>query len=264
MSMATTVLHIQGQGPDAVERALAMIFGGEGRVQTLRLQGTYSALLARVLDPGLDAGYRYLILRPHAGATWTPLLEVGNRADGLHRALSETLDGAAVCATFVYGDGVSGYRMVRGGVEVDRYLSDPTYFGGVEADERDVVDVADDAEASGAVRLPADVAPVDVEAVRGHPERFADLLPDGTRPEDFARVVLQPGWWEEQAAEAIRLTAAVADDGDGEEEVVDEVDRMRCIGLALELWGPSEYPFAQELEDIANKDAGPAIALAFT
>jgi hypothetical protein len=45
---------------------------------------------------------------------------------------------------------------------------------------------------------------------------------------------------------------------------VDEVDRMRCIGLALELWGPSEYPFAQELEDIANKDAGPTIALAFT
>ena len=26
---------------------------------------------------------------------------------------------------------------------------------------------------------------------------------------------------------------------------MDETDRMRCIALALELWGPSEYPFAQ-------------------
>jgi len=45
--------------------------------------------------------------------------------------------------------------------------------------------------------------------------------------------------------------------------VVDEVDRMRCIGLALELWGPSEYPLAQEPEEIPNQVAGPAIALAF-
>jgi len=48
-----------------------------------------------------------------------------------------------------------------------------------------------------------------------------------------------------------------------EEGLVDEVDRMRCIALALELWGPTEYPFGQELEDISNKEVGPGIILAF-
>jgi hypothetical protein len=41
------------------------------------------------------------------------------------------------------------------------------------------------------------------------------------------------------------------------------VDRMRCIALALELWGPTEYPFGQELEEIPNKAIGPGIILAF-
>jgi hypothetical protein len=247
MSMATTVLHIRGHGPDEIVSALADILAGEGRAQTLRLQGTYAAVLARALDPALDAGYRYLILRPHAGSAWTPLLELGNRADGLDRALSAALDGAPVFSAFVYGDGVSGYGLARGGAEVDRYLSDPTYFTSAEMDE------ADEGAATGAPGIPE---AGDLEAVRGHPERFADLLPAGTRPEDFARVVLQPDWWEEYAA-------APGAETEDEEDVVDEMDRMRCIGLALELWGPSEYPFAGELEDIANKDAGPAIALAF-
>ncbi len=44
---------------------------------------------------------------------------------------------------------------------------------------------------------------------------------------------------------------------------MDEADRMRCIGLALELWAPDEYPFAQDPEDNADKVAGPAIAVAF-
>ena len=50
---------------------------------------------------------------------------------------------------------------------------------------------------------------------------------------------------------------------DDEEDLVDEVDRMRCIALALELWGPTEYPFGQELEEIPDKVLGPGIILAF-
>lgn len=115
MSTTTTVLHIQGCRPEAVEDALAAIFAREERPRALRLEGTYSAVLDRVSDPDLAAGYRYLILRPHSPATWTPLLELGNRTDGLDVELSRALDGAAVFTTFVYGDIVSGYRLARGG-----------------------------------------------------------------------------------------------------------------------------------------------------
>ncbi|MGH2486623.1 MAG: hypothetical protein ACRDHE_11480, partial [Ktedonobacterales bacterium] len=99
--------------------------------------------------------------------------------------------------------------------------------------------------------------------LRGQPERFADLLPTGTSPVDFARVVLQPGYWEQ-----VGLSRGAGDDpkseeADDGEEIVDEVDRMRCIALALELWGPEEYPFAGEPEDIPNATVGPAVALAF-
>jgi hypothetical protein len=107
-----------------------------------------------------------------------------------------------------------------------------------------------------------------VDALRGHPERFGDLLPAGTAPEAFVRVVLLPGWWEEHPAETVappRGAAAEPGDTESEEvdELVDEADRLRCIALALELWGPSEYPFAEELEEIPNQVAGPATALAF-
>jgi hypothetical protein len=54
-----------------------------------------------------------------------------------------------------------------------------------------------------------------------------------------------------------------AEEEEGYALLVDEMDRMRCIALALELWGPSEYPFAQDVEDIPNRLAGPAIAIAF-
>ena len=53
-----------------------------------------------------------------------------------------------------------------------------------------------------------------------------------------------------------RLESAVDD-------LVDEADRMRCIGLAFELWGPDDYPFAADPEEVPNRVAGPAIALAF-
>jgi len=254
MSTATTALHVRGRGPEEVERALEAIFAREGRPRALRLQGTFSAVLARALDPDLDASYRYLILRPPAGAAWTPLLELGNRTEGLDRALSQDLDGAPVFSAFVYGDGLSGYRLARDGAEIDRYLSDPTYLAGAGAEEGDEAEGTDT----------GGVAAADPEAVRGRPGRFADLLPAGTSPEDFARVVLRPGWWEERDAAENAAVAAGGASGDAEEEdLVDEADRMRCIGLALELWGPSEYPFAGELEEIANKDAGPALALAF-
>lgn len=245
MSTTITVLHIQGHRPEAVEDALAAIFAREERPRALRIEGTYSAVLARATDPDLTAGYRYLILRPHASSTWTPLLELGNRTDGLDVELSRALDGAAVFTTFVYGDVVSGYRLARGGALVDHYASDPTY-GAEETGE------GDEAEAGA------------IEDERGHPERFADLLPAGTPPEDFARVVLLPGWWEahDEAAAISAATTEDAEDGD-EDELVDEADRMRCIGLALELWAPDEYPFAREPEDIPNAAAGPAIALAF-
>ena len=43
--------------------------------------------------------------------------------------------------------------------------------------------------------LPSRITPTNED--RGHPDRFADLLPSGTEAEDFARIVLRPGWWEE-------------------------------------------------------------------
>lgn len=254
MSETSTVLHVRGQTPDAVEGALEAIFAGEERARVLRVEGSYSAVLARAIAPELETSYSYVILRPRAPSQWTPILEVGNRTEGLDVELSRRLGGAPVFTTFVYGDGLSGYKLARDGEAVDRYASDPTYY--TEA-------AAEDAEAAGG----QDAAPEDERAViereRGHPERFADLLPEGTSPEDFARVVLRPGWWEEHDAGA--PPAAPDEAGDQEqEEWVDEADRMRCIGLALELWGPTEYPFAQDPEEITNAVAGPAIALAFT
>jgi hypothetical protein len=252
MSETTTVLHVRGQTPDAVEAALEAIFAGEERARVLRVQGSYSAVLERATAPELETSYSYVILRPHSPSEWTPILEVGNRTEGLDVELSRRLGGAPVFTTFVYGDGLSGYRLARDGAAVDRYASDPTYYTEAAAED---VDATND-QATGAVEERAFI-----ERERGHPERFADLLPQGTSPEDFARVVLRPGWWEEHDAGA---TAAAHDDADEQEEWVDEADRMRCIGLALELWGPSDYPFAQDPEEISNATAGPAIALAFT
>lgn len=267
MSTSLTVLHVRGAAPEVVERALANVFASEERAQALRLEGTYSAVLRRVTDPDLAAGYRYLILRPHAGSPWTPVLELGNRTVGLDVELSKALDGAAVFTAFVYGDAVSGYRLVREGAEVDRYLSDPTYF----------LDLEGSHEGTGPGERSEPLLAAVVEPERGHPERFADLLPPGTEPEDFWRVVLAPGWWEESSSlgpggrpadaptnvrgdeEAEAKAGATGD----EEALVDEVDRMRCIGLALELWGPDDYPLAQEPEEIPDKVAGPAIVLAF-
>ena len=265
MSTATTLFHIQRHAPEAVESALSAIFAREERPRALRLEGTYSAVLARALDPELAANFRYLILRPHPASEWTLLLELGNRTEGLDVALSDALDGCAIITLFVYGDAVSGYRMARNGAEVDRYLSDPTYFAS-EEDE-------------GAEALP-DIGAF--EELRGRPDRFAELLPAGTAATDMAQVVLRPGWWEAhdatlpmRADEVAELTGITELDvappeaveeavGEADDDLVDETDRMRCIALALELWGPSEYPFAQELEDIPNAQAGPAIALAFT
>lgn len=251
MSTTITVLHIQGQRPEAVEEALTAIFAGEERPRALRIEGTYSAVLARATDPDLAAGYRYLILRPHPSSTWTPVLELGNRTDGLDVELSRALDGAAVFTTYVYGDIVAGYRLARTGVLVDRYASDPTYS----------TSNGDEDDAAPSAKTPADEERA-IEGQRAHPERFADLLPAGTPPEDFARVVLLPGWWEAHDA-AAPPDGTMEDTGDDEDELVDEPDRMRCIGLALELWAPDEYPFAQDPEDIPNAVAGPAIALAF-
>jgi hypothetical protein len=236
MTMATTALHLRDRAPEPIEEALGAIFAREGRAQTLRLQGTYSAVLGRLTDPALEAPYRYLILPTPPGSHWTPLLELGNRADGLDRALSAALDGCALFALFVYGEVVSGYRYVRAGAEQDRYLSDPEEFAAMESAE------SNEAAAAG-----------DVSAFRGDPARFADLLPPDAPPEEFARVVLRPGWWE-------------GHERDGEtsdEDLVDESDRMRCIGLALELWGANAYPFAGEVEEAPNKGCSPAVALAF-
>jgi len=239
MTTATTVLHLRERTPEQIEEALAAIFAREGRAQTLRLQGTYSAVLGRVTDPAQEAPYRYLILPTPPDALWTPLLELGNRADGLDRALSAELDGGAVFALFVYGEVVSGYRFVRNGDEQDRYLSDPDEFAAMESVDGDDAPTADD-----------------VSALHGDPARFADLLPPDTPPEEFARVVLRPGWWEDHERGGQEAT-------DEDNDLVDETDRMRCIGLALELWGPSEYPFAGELEDGPEKGRSPAVALAF-
>lgn len=254
MPAAITVLHVQGRDPLAVETALDAIFAAEERPRVLRLEGTYSATLARVSDPDLSAAYRYLILRPHDTSPWTPVLELGNRTEGLDVELSRRLDGAAVFTAYVYGDVVSGYRLARGAALVDSYLSDPTAV----AEESDTT--------------PDTIPPGgDLDAARGHPERFADLLPTGTTPDDFARVVLRPGWWEEREAGNASSTAttaanATSDDESEEEEdeIVDEVDRMRCIGLALELWAPDDYPLARDPEDIPNAVAGPAVVLAYS
>ncbi|HEX9058044.1 MAG TPA: hypothetical protein VF818_10990 [Ktedonobacterales bacterium] len=247
MEYDTTVLHVQGVTPETIEHALTAIFTDEGRSVALRLEGTFQAVLGRLTDPDLEAGYLYLICRPHAASAWTPVLELGNRADGLDIELSRVLDGATVVTTFVYGEGISGYRVARAGALVDRYTSDPTYF----ADE--------------------EVSAEDIESQRGHPERFADLFPANTPPADFARVVLLPGWWETYEADDARAASertaterqAGLPDTEEDEELVDEVDRMRCIALGLELWGPEEYPFARELETLPNHLVGPAIALAF-
>lgn len=246
MSIATTILHIQGRSPEQIEAALEGIFAREERSSALRVEGSYTAVLTRVDDPALDADYRYLLLRPHGAGGWAPLLELGSRTEGLDVELSRALAGATIFTVYQYGEVVSGYRITRAGAEVDRYSSDPTAFASAEdgADEAaDVNGVVGDEE-------------VDVEALRGRPERFADLLPTGTPPEDFIRVVLAPGWWERHDA-----GGAVGDEGD--EELVDELDRMRCIALALELWSPDDYPLTQELEDLPNKLIGPAIALAW-
>lgn len=253
MSTERTVLHVYGQTPEAVERALGTVFANEERSSALRLEGTYSAVLRRATSPDLAAGYRYLILRPHAPSPWTPVLELGNRTVGLEVELSRLLGGAPVFSTFVYSDTVSGYRMARDGAEVDRYLSDPTFF----------LEAEDGGEEPHEVGGPEHDTLTATE--RGHPERFADLLPAGTAPEDFWRVVLAPGWWEEREgiAQAQQPAAGEAGVADQEEDLVDEEDRMRCIGLALELWGPQEYPLAQEPEEIPDNVAGPAIAVAF-
>ncbi|MGZ3638590.1 MAG: hypothetical protein ACXVCX_12215 [Ktedonobacterales bacterium] len=257
MSETTTVLHVRGQTPDAVEAALEAIFAGEERARALRIQGSYSAVLTRATAPELETSYSYVILRPHTPSQWTPILEVGNRTEGLDVELSRRLGGAPVFTTFVYGDGLSGYRLARDGAAVDRYASDPTYYTEAAAED---ADVAND-QASGAATEDERAL---IERERGHPERFADLLPEGTSPEEFARVVLRPGWWEEHDAAGAAAAHEAADEQDEQEEWVDEADRMRCIGLALELWGPAEYPFAQDPEEISNVEAGPAIALAFT
>jgi hypothetical protein len=240
MEYATTILHVQGATREAVEQALSTIFANEERPCALRLEGTFGAVLARATDPDLDAAYRYLICRPHPDSTWVPVLELGNRTEGLDVELSRALKGAAVFTTFAYDDGLSGYRLARAGELVDRYLSDPTYLA------------------------TEDVPPDAIEAQRGHPERFADLLPAGTTPADFARIVLRPGWWEEYDAEQTSESGGPpADIAEAEADLVDELDRMRCIALALELWGPTEYPFAGDLDELPNKSVGPAIALAF-
>lgn len=248
MSTATTIIHLQGEAPEAIERALEAIFAREGRARALRVEGTYSAVLERATSPDLDVAYRYLLLRPRPTG-WTPLLELGLRAEGLDIELSLALGGATMVAVFQYGEVVSGYRVIRQGVEIDRYLSDPTAF---EGDDAGVV-------ASGEARRP--LSSEDIEAARGRPERFADLLPAETAPGAFAQVVLRPGWWEERDAGDSDATGAA--DESGEVELVDEVDRARCIGLALELWATDDYPLAGDLEDVPNAVAGPAIALAW-
>lgn len=251
MSTERTVLHVYGHDPEAVERALAAVFANEERASALRLEGTYSAVLRHATSPDLAAGYRYVILRPHAPSQWTPVLELGNRTVGLEAELSRLLGGAPVFSIFVYGDTVSGYRMARDGAEVDRYVSDPTIF--MESDDAH----------EGATDLSGAALDTLAAAERGHPERFADLLPAGTAPEDFWRVVLAPGWWEEREGNAPAQGPAAGEAGDDTEALVDEEDRMRCIGLALELWGAEDYPLAQEPEEIPDNVAGPAIAVAY-
>jgi hypothetical protein len=253
MSIATTILHIQGRSPEQIEAALEGVFAREERTRALRVEGSYTAVLARVDDPALAADYRYLLLRPHGAGGWTPLLELGSRTEGLDVELSRALAGATIFTVYQYGEVVSGYRVTRAGEEVDRYSSDPTAFADDNSAEAGEAGEPDGSDEVG-----------DVEALRGRPERFADLLPAGATPEDFTRVVLAPGWWERH--DASDGAAAAGDEGDegDEEELVDEVDRMRCIALALELWSPDDYPLTQELEELPNKLIGPAIALAWS
>jgi len=243
MSTVSTILHIYGHDADAVEHALTTIFAAEGRVNALRLEGTFGAVLERVTDPDLAAGYRYLICRPHDVSRWTPVLELGNRTEGLDVELSRLLDGAPVFTVFDYGETVSGYTLARGGAQVDRYISDPNWL--------------EDEGEGGGENKPAP----DLEALRGHPERFADLLPPDTAPEDFVRVVLAPGWWEDYGASTGEDLPA--EERAEEDELVDERDRMRCIALALELWSPAEYPLTEDLDDLADRTVGPGIILAF-
>lgn len=251
MSIATTIFHIQGRSPEQIEAALESVFAREERPRALRVEGSYTAVLARADDPALEADYRYLLLRPHGAGGWAPLLELGSRTEGLDVELSRALAGATIFTVYQYGEVVSGYRVTRAGEEVDHYSSDPTAFASTE-DSGEGSDEAGDELGAGAET-------VDVETMRGRPERFADLLPADATPEEFTRVVLAPGWWERHDAGD---EGGVGDEGD-EEELVDELDRMRCIALALELWSPDDYPLTQELEDLPNKLVGPAIALAW-
>jgi hypothetical protein len=247
MTIATTIFHIQGRAAAQVEAALTGVFAREERPLALRVEGSYNATLAR-LD-ATEAAYRYLLLRPHGAGGWTPLLELGSRTDGLDAELSQALDGAIIVTVYQYGEVVSGYRVTRAGAEIDRYCSDPTAF--------ESADTPDDTPAGEGAAGPAG----DVEEQRGRPERFAELLPAGTTPADFARVVLAPGWWEEHDAGG--PPASSGDESGDADDLVDELDRMRCIALALELWSPDDYPLTQELEDLPNKQIGPAIALAW-
>lgn len=249
MTIASVIFHIQNRSTEQVEAALDGVFAREERPQALRVEGSYTAVLARVDDAALDAAYRYLLLRPHGVGAWTPLLELGSRTEGLDIELSRALDGATIVTVYQYGEVVSGYRVTRAGAEVDRYSSDPTAFDGAQDDASDA----------------SDTEPVeaDVEALRGRPERFADLLPAGTTAEDFARVVLAPGWWEAHDAGG-ETSDETGDETSDEDELVDELDRMRCIALAMELWSPDDYPLTQDLEDLPNKLVGPAIALAWS
>lgn len=262
MTTATTVFHIADRDPQSVEGALERIFANEDRREVLRLEGTYSAVLERVTDPDLSAAYRYLILRPKEGSRWTTLLELGNRTEGLEAELSQTLDGAPIFALFAYGEDVSGYRFAREGQVRDRYVSDPDFLESLHTDE-DEGEKPDEVLGLGSS-----------EPLSGHPERFADLLPTGTAPDEFARVVLTPGYWETHG-EARPAEAPTGADGteppaqsDGaeateDEDTVDEIDRLRCIGLGIETWRSDSYPFAWDLEDVPNTEAGPAIVLAF-
>jgi hypothetical protein len=255
MSTSITVIHVQGQEPSAVEQALESIFAGEERARRLRIEGTFSACLSRLDTVSPEASYRYMICRPPAASSWTPVLELGNRTDGLELELSRGLHGAAVFTVFVYGDLISGYRLARSNQYVDRYTSDPSVLQSELSD-------SEEPNGEGEKSYP-DATEADYERERGHPERFADLLPAGTSPKDFTRIVLRPGWWEEAEPEATGPEREEDEELEEElEDVVDETDRMRCIALALELWGPTEYPFAQDAEDIPNK-VGPAIARAF-
>ncbi len=263
--MSMTVLHIRDHAAGEIEDALETIFAQDERARLLRIEGTFSAVRGRLAELSEMARYRYLILRPANGSAWTPVLDLGSGSAELEARLSALLAGSPVFSIFVspvYGELISGYRLARAGAPVDRYTSDPSILQVSGDDQENLEERTPDEQEAG------------YEAERGHPERFSDLLPAGTTAHDFSRVVLEPGWWEEhdQAMAGGQVPAGMdpdrlQEDMTGEEEdlveLVDELDRMRCIALALEVWGPHEYPFAQEVEDIPNQVAGPAIALAF-